>query len=571
MVSSLSRIPLPGRKLLVLAVLALSLPTPAAAQHFPSNDDLQVMLRYLVEDGEGAGVALGLLEADGSTRIVSYGSAGPDGRPIGPRSVFEIGSVYKTFTGALLADMVARGEVALSDPISKYLPQGVAAPKHGSREITLLDLATHHSGLPRLPDNLKPADPANPYADYTIEKLYAFLSAHQLRREPGSAPEYSNLGMGLLGHLLARASGRSYVDLVRQRILNPLGMTMTGYALDGEIATSMTKGHDAKGSVVPYWFATEAIQGAGGLRSTVEDMLKYLKANVGAPTTDLQRAMRAAHGVHKSIEGGSIGLAWQRRSYEGRTLITHGGGTAGFSTMVSFDPDKRVGFVMLVNQGQFQDDVGVDFLRRGPPLAIPEVAVSRSVLEKYAGEYEVAPGRTFVVRLESDGALTFQVPGNVRFRLYAESETKFFTKRASWRVTFNKAIVGDEIVGLDADLEGTPRSGKKVSSGGPPPRVVAGNVVIEQPIASADIARYEGTYALEAPTTTLDLRVFGENGQLKVHPAGQNVTRLLSVGNHQFVLDADNRIRLVFTLVDGRAESVTLHQGGGAYSGKRKR
>jgi serine-type D-Ala-D-Ala carboxypeptidase/endopeptidase len=552
----------------LLVAFALLFPAPAAAQHFPSTDDLRVMLRYLVEDGEAAGIVVGLLEADGSTRIISHGTSG--GRPLGPRSVFEIGSVNKTFTGTLLADMVAKGEVALTDPISKYLPQGVTAPSLAGREITLLDLVTHHSGLPRLADNQKPADPANPYADYTIEKLYAFLNAHQLRREPGSAAEYSNLGMGLLGHLLARASGRSYVDLVRQRILDPLGMTMTGYALDGEIATWMTKGHDASGKEVPYWFATEAIQGAGGLRSNVEDMLKYLKANVGAPGSDLQRAMRVAHQVQKSIEGGSVGLAWQMRPYKGRTMITHGGGTAGFSTMVSFDPDKRVGFVMLVNQGQFQDDVGDDFLRRGPPLAIPEVKVPRAVLGKYVGEYEVAPGRHFVIRLEKDDTLTFQAPNNVRFQLYAESETKFFTKRAPWRVTFNKAIVGDEIVGLDADLEGTPRSGKKVSSGGPPPRVVAGNAVPELPVTAEDIARYQGTYAIEAPTSTLDLRVFGENGQLKVHPANQNISRLLPVGNHQFVLDADKRIRLVFTVVGDRAESVTLHQAGGAYPGKRK-
>jgi len=570
MISRIYRIHMLGRRLPALVAFALAIPAAAAAQHFPSNDDLRVMLRYLVEDGEAAGVVLGVLEADGSTRIVSYGSAGPDGRPVGPRSVFEIGSINKTFTGALLADMVAKGEVALTDPISKYLPQGVSAPERDGREITLLDLATHHSGLPRLADNHIPADLANPYADFTIEKVYAFLSAHQLRREPGSAFEYSNVGMGLLGHLLARASGRSYVDLVRQRILEPLGMSMTGYALDGEIAESMTKGHGVKGNEVPFWFATEAIQGAGGLRSNVEDMLKYLKANVGTAGNDLQRAMRVAQEPRKSIDGGSIGLAWTIRSYQGRTLVAHGGATAGFSAAMGFDPDKRVGFVMLANQGQFQDDIGPDFLRRGPPLAIPEVKVARPVLEKSVGEYEVAPGRNFVIRLEEDGALTLQVPANVRFRLYAESETKFFTKRAPWRVTFTKAIVGDEVVGLVADLEGTERTGRKVSSDGPPPRVVAGNAIPERPVTAADIARYEGTYTIEALDRTLDVRVFGENGQLKAHPANQKVSRLLPVGNHQFVMDADNRIRLVFTVVGDRAESMTLHQGGSAHPGKRK-
>jgi CubicO group peptidase (beta-lactamase class C family) len=277
--------------------LALVLLPPVAAQtrYFPDNEDVTVMLRYLVEDGETPGILLGFVEADGSTRVVSYGSAGTGAKPLGPRSVFEIGSINKTFTGTLLAHMAAKSEVALTDPISKYLPKGVTAPTRSGKEITLLDLATHSSGLPRLPDNLKPADMTNPYADYTVEKLYAFLSSHQLRRDPGAESEYSNLGVGLLGHLLARAAGTSYENLVRQRILTPLGMTMTGYPLEGNIAEWMTKGHNPQGKVVPYWFATEAIQGAGGLRSNLEDMLKYLKANMTPPNSDLGRALRAAH------------------------------------------------------------------------------------------------------------------------------------------------------------------------------------------------------------------------------------------------------------------------------------
>jgi CubicO group peptidase (beta-lactamase class C family) len=377
--------------------------------------------------------------------------------------------------------MAAKSEVALTDPISKYLPKGVTAPTRSGKEITLLDLATHSSGLPRLPDNLKPADMTNPYADYTVEKLYAFLSSHQLRRDPGAESEYSNLGVGLLGHLLARAAGTSYENLVRQRILTPLGMTMTGYPLEGNIAEWMTKGHNPQGKVVPYWFATEAIQGAGGLRSNLEDMLKYLKANMTPPNSDLGRALRAAHEQRKPLpKGGAIGLGWQIQSAQGRTFLMHGGGTGGFSTFIGFDPDKRVGFVMLTNTTQFQDDIGPDFLRRGPPLDLPVVSVDRKTLESYVGTYEVEPGRNFAVRLENDGTLTFQVPNNVRFRMYAHSESGFFIKRAPWRVTFTKDDAG-KVIGLVGDLEGTERRATKVSSDTPSSRTIAGNAPADPP------------------------------------------------------------------------------------------
>ena len=445
--------------LLFLTVLLLN-PVTTRAQHFPAKADLELMLRYLVDDKATPAIVVGILEADGSTRVVSHGNAGTGARPLGPRSVFEIGSINKTFTGTLLADMVNKGEVALADPISKYLPAGVTAPTRNGRSITLLDLATHRSGLPRLPDNHAPADRANPYADYTIEKLYAFLSKHELRRDPGAEAEYSNLGVGLLGHLLARAAKTSYEDLVRKRILDPLGMKTTGWALDGDVGAWMTKGH-AKGEVVPFWFATEAIHGAGGLRSNVEDMLKYLKANVGPPKTDLERAMREAHKVRSVVKGDlSIGFGWLVQQYQGRSIVQHGGGTGGFTTFIGFDPDKRVGVVMLTNTTQFPDDVAQDFLRRGPPLAIPEVKVAKEVLEAYVGDYEVAPGRIFSVKLEPEGWLTIRVPNNVRFRMYAQSDNAFFVKRAPWRFTFNKdaATKSVELVG---DLDGTERRGPR--------------------------------------------------------------------------------------------------------------
>ena len=147
--------------------------------------------------------------------------------PLDGNTVFEMGSISKVFTGALLADMVARGEVKLDDPIAKYLPQTVKVPSRNGRQITLLDLATQSSGLPRLPSNMRPADFSNPYADYSVQQLYEFLSGYSLTRDPGQRYEYSNLGVGLLGHVLALRAGKSYEEILKERILDPLGMNDT--------------------------------------------------------------------------------------------------------------------------------------------------------------------------------------------------------------------------------------------------------------------------------------------------------------------------------------------------------
>ena len=554
----------------LLPALALLLPVALPAQqHFPATADLETMARYLVEDGETPGIALGFLEADGSTRLVFHGSGGPDTRPLGPRSVFEIGSINKTFTGVLLADMVLRGEVALEDPVAKYLPDHVTVPSRNGREITLLDLATHTSGLPRLPGNHRPADMADPYADYTIETMYDFLSSHTLRRDPGAEGEYSNLGFGLLGHALARAAGSSYVELVRERILRPLGMTMTGWELEGELAAWHTRGHRG-GEVVPYWFGTEAIHGAGSLRSNMEDMLKYLEANVAPPTTALHRAMRFAQEPRRPLEdeeGWHMGLGWQVQSYEGRTLVMHGGGTGGYATHLALEPATGIGTVLLTNTTGFGDDLDRDFLRRGPPLPVAGLDLPRATLARYVGAYQIEAGQTMHIRLDDD-ALTLQVPGNVRFRLHADSETEFVTRRAPWRVSFERDASG-QVAGLTFTVGGQAREARKVSDASPPPAVVAGNAVLDETLTRAEMEPYVGSYTLALGARTLGVRLFIEDGALHVHPEGQGVSALLSQGEHTFALQADNAIRLIFDVEDGVATGVTLLQAGQRVQGTR--
>jgi D-alanyl-D-alanine-carboxypeptidase/D-alanyl-D-alanine-endopeptidase len=264
---------------------------PDAAAVFPSEADVRQILVHAVDtEKRTVGIVAGLIDPSGS-RVVSYGRLDQNSTVTpGPDTVYEIGSVSKVFTSLLLADMLKTGEVALDDPVAKYLPKSVKMPSRNGKEITLVDLATHTSGLPRLPSNLKPANPDNPYADYTVQDLYAFLSSYQLTREPGSKYEYSNLGGGLLGHVLALRAGKDYETLLRQRVLDPLHMASTGIRLSPDEKSRLAPGHTESLEPAANW-DLPTLAGAGALRSTAHDMLLFLPANLGFTPAPLAAAM----------------------------------------------------------------------------------------------------------------------------------------------------------------------------------------------------------------------------------------------------------------------------------------
>lgn len=461
-------------RILVLLTFVFLIPGCSDDWQFPTDvalteltdEDLNQLIRSRVEEDRAVGIVLGILEADGTTRIFSYGDAGPNARALGAQSVFEIGSISKVFTGILLADMVARGEVSLSDPVSNYLPDGFTMPSRGGQEITLLHLATHHSGLPRLPSNLSPARWTNPYADYTVEDLYVFLASHELRRDPGSEFEYSNLGVGLLGFVLARVGGGSYEDVVRELILEPLGMNMTGIALEGDMLDWMTEGHNEHGNVVPLW-DLPMFAGAGALRSNVEDLLTFLAANIGPAETQLERSMRVSHEVRESMNAESdIGLNWLVRNVGDERVVWHGGATAGFRTFIGFDPDTDIGVVVLTNSAHGAEDIGFHLINPELPLDLPpeervEIEVAEEILETYVGEYEFTPTFSLLVTLEG-GSLYGQATGQSRFQMFAESETKFFMKAFDAQITFTKDDSGN-VTGLILHQNGANQPASKVS------------------------------------------------------------------------------------------------------------
>ncbi|HLZ45079.1 MAG TPA: serine hydrolase [Gemmatimonadales bacterium] len=416
----------------LLASLQQSLPSDSAVRAL-----LAPRVQAFADSGKhGEGIVVGLIDAGGRRRIVALG--------VDSNAVFEIGSITKTFTASILADMVSRGEVRLDDPVETYLPPGdsVRIPSRNGKKITLVDLATQSSGLPRLPSNMAPRDSSNPYADYSVQQLYAFLSGYTLPRDIGSTYEYSNLGMGLLGHALARKAGMSYETLVTRRVLAPLGMNETAISLTPALRSRLAPGHDVDGNVVPNW-DLPTLAGAGALRSTTRDMLTYLAANLDT-TTALERAMRDAHTPRR--EAGSpnmrIGLAWHILSRPGGSIVWHNGGTGGYRTFTGFDPARRIGVVVLSNVNSSVDDLGFHLLDETVPLLPPpvrrtEVALDSLVLARYVGEYELAP--TFHITVTRQGAHLFlQATAQPKFPIFAESDSTFFLKVVDAQLTFRR-------------------------------------------------------------------------------------------------------------------------------------
>ncbi|HEY0590372.1 MAG TPA: serine hydrolase domain-containing protein, partial [Thermoanaerobaculia bacterium] len=322
---------------------------------------------------QGVGIVVGLVDA-GGRRIVAHGTFDGDGRPVDGDTIFEIGSATKVFTALLLADAALRGELALDDPVAKFLPADVKVPERGGKKIALADLATHTSGLPRLPSNMAPKDPANPYADYGEKQLFEFLSSHELARDIGSRYEYSNLGAGLLGDALARRAKMTFPALVEARIAAPLGMKSTAASLSDQLRARLAPGHDRDRKRTGNW-DFDALAGAGALRSTANDMLTFVAANLGLAESPLAPAMAAMLKTRRptGAPGLEIALGWHVSTRDGREIVWHNGGTGGYRSFVGFDPKARTGVVVLANMFTEAgvDDIGRHLLDPSAPLLAP--------------------------------------------------------------------------------------------------------------------------------------------------------------------------------------------------------
>jgi D-alanyl-D-alanine-carboxypeptidase/D-alanyl-D-alanine-endopeptidase len=425
----------------------------------PNTDEIrEILAKRIDEQKQAVGIVVGVTEPNGR-RVVAYGNlANGDPRTLDGDTIFEIGSITKVFTSLVLADMVSRNEVTLDDPAVKYLPENVKMPERSGKSITLLDLSTHTSGLPRLPSNLKLKDPRNPYADYSVDDLYQFLSGYTLPRDPGSEFEYSNLGGGLLGHLLAYRAGTDYESLIGTRITQPLGMPDTGIALSSSMKQRMATGHNAMLAPVANW-DLPTLAGAGALRSSANDMLTFLEAFIGYKESPLAPAMKAMLEVRRPLGQTKIGLGWLIYSTDGREIAWHNGGAGGFRSFAGYDPKERIGVVVLSNAGGV-DDIGFHLLNSKLPLANPEppkqrteIPIDPKLFDNYTGRYQLTPNLIF--EITRDGGRLFaqafvQLPHNrpgdptaaPKFELFAEGEKNFFARVTDKQITFETGPEG---------------------------------------------------------------------------------------------------------------------------------
>ena len=341
---------MPHRRAFLLGAMATFGRLSRASAETLSDDTILAILKERVDvDQHGTGIVAGILDVSGRG-LISYGRPDtPDERSLDGDTVFEIGSITKVFTALLLADMVQRGEVALTDPVARYLPAEAKMPERGGKAITLVDLATYSSGLPNMPGNLHPKDPANLFADYTLEQLYSFLSNYTLLFDPGLHYEYANLGFGLLGHALARRADQSYEDLVIARICEPLGLESTRITLTPSMRARKARGHDVHHRPTPEW-VMPTLAGAGALNSTANDLFIFLENCLGRRNTSLAPALTMMLDTRRLGQPGMIAaLGWFISTQHSDEIVSHAGGTHGFSSFVAFSTISRRGCVVLSN------------------------------------------------------------------------------------------------------------------------------------------------------------------------------------------------------------------------------
>jgi len=441
--------------------------TPAAStpELCEIMDAIDALATPLVDDGITVGMVIGIVRGD-ELCVRGYGEVAlgsgvlPDAQ-----TIYEIGSISKVFTGLLLADAVTREVVALDDPVQGFYEDVFELTPFEDQPIELWHLSTHTSGLSRMPSNFRPEDPDDPYADYTHELMYAYLSKAKLRRAPGTKYAYSNLGAALLGNLIAREQELDYESLLRTRIADPLGLKHTSIALTPWMQEHLAPGYDVDQTPKANW-SLPTFAGAGGIRSNVHDMLRFASAALHPEGGPLAEAFPLSMEIrHREPQGATVALGWHAASQEATRL--HNGQTGGYHSFLALWPEGDAAVVVLANTTSSLVDLCADsalLLMMGHEphaLEYPKaIDLDRDAAAELVGRYKLGIFASLTVTLEDTG-LFAQVTAQPAVRIYPSAPDKFFYRAIEAEITFERDEAG-AITGLSLLQNGAVTKGKRV-------------------------------------------------------------------------------------------------------------
>ena len=463
-------------------------------------------------------------------------------------SAFEIGSVTKTMTAFLVADLIVAGKWSLDDPIARHLPSGTSVPRQGERQILVRDLLTHTAGLPALPSRMRDADQANPYAALREADLLASLGDVRLDRPIGSRVEYSNFGMMVVSAAVSKAYGTDYEAAVKARLFEPLGMK-GAFVTSPAPHESVAVGHTARGTPAAAWTAAPTLAGVGMVKATLADMTAYVSAQMH------DGPLAARLRMTQQPLSPRFAMNWARMRVDGREWLVHDGGTGGFSTFVGFDPAAHRGVVVLADTALTDlgglADVALALMGASTPVASPRraIPVPAPLLRALPGEFALGP-LTLRVRAD-DGRLFAQATGQAEFELLADDKGDLYPS------TFD-ALLTPLIIDGHADRFVWHQGGAAMEG-----RRTGHDDLA--PVAGTGLAGdCDGLYRL---TPQFHLRIFRDDGRVMVQGTGQAAIAADVVGPDRLEVSAVGAVVTFNRDAKGVVVSATLRQGGALLEG----
>lgn len=538
------------------AAVALSA-MPALAM---SDGDLRAALEQRFRnDRTGACVAAAVIDNGATAR--AYVCADPKSQRLyDEHTAFEIGSVTKTMTAALLAEFIARGEVALDDPIARLLPPGTRVPSFSGREITIGDIVTHASGLPPIPPQWRMADINNPYAAVTERDLLDALAATQLTRAPGAQWEYSNFAMMVLSYALAKRSGKDFETLLRERLLAPLGMN-DSYIARRPPQVRLAQGHMGNAMPAVPWDIPVDMAGVGGVRATLPDMVRYLEGALGTHESAITPALARTRQQVASVGGRRMGMNWILSGANGRTIVAHEGGTGGYASFVAFDRAAKRAVVLLsdtalTSVGGF-GTLGPHLLGLAVPAGTPRIVATADgkLIDALVGRYRLQNGLGTDLRRKGN-ALIVQADGQGEFEMGYDSAGDFYPLKFDGLLWPRRKA--DGTYALTWFQGGGALEAERVDAPAP--------VGAKWTPTEAQLKDYDGNYPL-APTFAL--RVFSTGAKLFVQGTNQGPIEVASVDIDSFVAESVGAQIDFARDTNGKVIALTLRQRGQVLRGER--